>query len=149
MVAVEKLDGKDLKIVSILMKNARSSLREIGREVSLSPSSVKNRISRLIEIGIIERFTVDVDHRKMGYEIQVVILITTRPGMSEPAYDALYECDAVTRVYMTAGTTNLVCFVRARNIEELARFIKHHIEKLDGVEKVETMFMIPPHVQPI
>ncbi len=144
MVAAERLDGKDLRILSTLIKNARSSLREIGREVSLSPSSVKNRISRLIEMGVIERFTVDVDYKKMGYELQVLVMLTIKPGRSEAVYEILSHYDNINRIYMTAGPASIVCILRVRNIEELSQFLKKQIEQLDGIEKIETMFIIPP-----
>ena len=73
--SVDKIDERDRQIVAILAKDARSSLREIAKDVNLSPSSIRTRIARLVENGFIEKFTVDVDRRKLGFEIQVVAMI--------------------------------------------------------------------------
>ncbi|TET13446.1 MAG: winged helix-turn-helix transcriptional regulator, partial [Candidatus Thorarchaeota archaeon] len=74
--SVDRIDERDREIVAILTRDARSSLRDIAKDVDLSPSSIRTRIARLVQNGYIERFTVDVDRRKLGFEIQVVAMIT-------------------------------------------------------------------------
>lgn len=63
----------------MLTENARFSLREIAAVVKMSPSSVRNRMERLYDLGVIKRYTLEVDHRKIGFEINVVVLITSKP----------------------------------------------------------------------
>ncbi len=60
--SVDRIDERDRQIVAILTKDARSSLRDIAKDVTLSPSSIRTRIARLVENGFIERFTGDRDH---------------------------------------------------------------------------------------
>ncbi|MHA1907711.1 MAG: Lrp/AsnC family transcriptional regulator [Candidatus Thorarchaeota archaeon] len=143
MGAVDKPDDNDRTIIDILRKNARSSLRDIAKIVGMSPSSVRNRIERLVERGFVKRFTVDVDYRKMGYEIQVIVLITSRPGSSEEIYKALLTFKEIFKVYWTSGPANFVCIVRLHNMTELSQFMTGQLEKLEGVERVESMFLMP------
>ncbi|MHA1247883.1 MAG: Lrp/AsnC family transcriptional regulator [Candidatus Thorarchaeota archaeon] len=139
----EKVDGRDLAIIRLLLHNSRSPLREIGRHVKLSPSSVRNRITRLVEIGVIKRFTVDVDYRKLGYEIQVLVMITAKPGSSERLYRKLCDYEEVAEVFWTAGPANFVCVVRVKDMTQLSQFMTTELERLDSVEKVETIFLMP------
>ena len=143
MSSAEKIDDKDLKIISILKKDSRSSLREIAKEVDLSPSSVRNRMARLLDLSFIERYTIDVDYRKLGFEIQVMILITARPGNSEHLHEVLSNYDEVSEIFWTAGPADFVCIVRVHNMKELSQFMIGKLEKLDGVQKIESMFLIP------
>ncbi len=138
------VDEKDRKIIDILGENSRSSLRDIGDEVKLSPSSVRNRMTSLIEDGVIHRYTVDVDHRKLGYEVQVIVLITAKPGFSEELYWKLRSYEQISLVYWTSGPANFVSLLRFRNMQELSKFMTEKLEKLDGIERVESMFVMPP-----
>ncbi len=143
MVIVVTPDENDIKIIGMLQENARSSLRDIAKVVNMSPSSVRNRIEKLVERGLIKRFTIDVDYRKMGYDIQVIVLITSRPGSSEEIYHALQSLPEISNVYWTSGPANFVCIVRVQDMTRLSQFMTGQLEKLAGVERVESMFLMP------
>ena len=138
-----KIDARDLKIIRLLREDARRSLRNIAKEVKLSAGSVRNRIARLMEMGIIRRFTIDVDYRRLGYDIHVLVLVTSRPGRSEEIYHRLQQYEEVHQVYWTSGPANVVCVVRVHNMAELSRFLSQEVEKLEGIESVESMFLMP------
>lgn len=139
----ERIDGKDRKIIKILSKDARSSLRKIAAEVKLSPSSVRNRIMRLEEIEVIERFTIDVNYRKLGLDIQVVVLVTSKPGSSEELYGILSDHPEVSEIFWTAGPANFILIVRVKDMLELSKFITAELEKIPSIDKIETLFLMP------
>ncbi|MHA2395679.1 MAG: Lrp/AsnC family transcriptional regulator [Candidatus Thorarchaeota archaeon] len=143
MGSAEKIDENDLTIIKMLTKNARSSLREIGAVVKLSPSSIRNRMERLVDLGVIKRYTLDLDHRKLGFEVQVVVLITSTPGESDNLYHKLSKYSEITNVLRTSGPASFICMVQVRDIPELAQLITGELEKLTGVERIETMFILP------
>ncbi|TFG32665.1 Lrp/AsnC family transcriptional regulator [Candidatus Thorarchaeota archaeon] len=143
MVTTDKIDDNDRKIIKILSSNARTSLRDIKKKVDLSPSSIRNRMERLVSLGFIKRYTVDVDYRKLGYDIQVIALITSKPSESDALCKALSKFDEITEVLRTSGPANFICMVRVQNISELTKFITCDLEKLNGVERIETMFVLP------
>jgi DNA-binding Lrp family transcriptional regulator len=146
----QRIDGYDEKIIRTLSENARSPLRDIGRQVKLSASSVRNRMERLLDQGVIERYTVDVNWRKMGYDIQVLLQISSWAGASREIYDKLLDYEAkderkihVTQVYWTSGPANVICIVRTKSMVDLANFIAEEIETLRGIERVDSMFLMP------
>ncbi len=146
----EKIDGYDEKIIRTLSENARSPLRDIGRQVKLSASSVRNRMERLLNQGVIERYTVDVNWRKMGYDIQVLLQITSLAGASREIYGRLLDYEAkddreihVAQVYWTSGPANIICIVRTKSMEDLASFITEELETLRGIERVDSVFLMP------
>ncbi|MGY5877179.1 MAG: Lrp/AsnC family transcriptional regulator [Candidatus Thorarchaeota archaeon] len=144
---MEREDNTDrdlnLDLIEILRRDSRTSLREMAKLVPLSPSSIRNRISKLTEDGIIERFTVDVDWRKLGYEIQVVILVTAKPGSSEELYKTLLGYQEISKIYWTTGPANFICISRLKDMTQLSQFLTGKIEKLKGVERIETLFLMP------
>lgn len=143
MAPSEKTDKYDLKIIEILSDDARSSLRDIGKKVKLSASSVRNRMARLVDIGVIKRYTLDVDWRKLGYDIQVLLLISSWSSSVKEIYGSLIELDEILQVSWTSGPANLVCLVRARDMNELSQFISEKLDRIRGIQKVETMFLMP------
>lgn len=143
MVTTDRIDENDRKIIEILTSNARISLRDIKKKVDLSPSSIRNRMERLVNLGVIKKYTVDVDHQKLGYEIQVVALITSKPVESDVLCKSLSKYDEISEVLRTSGPANFICMIKVRNISELTKFITCELEKLTGIERIETMFVLP------
>ena len=143
MITTDKIDDNDRKIIKILSANARTSLRDIKKKVDLSPSSIRNRMERLISLGVIKKYTIDVDYRKLGYDIQVLALITSKPSESDTLCQILSKYDEICEVHRTSGLANFICMVRVRDISELTKFITGELEKLNGIERIETMFVLP------
>lgn len=68
-------DETDVQIIKLLTKNSRSQWREIGEEVHLTGQAVKNRISRLEKLGVIEGYTIKVNSEKLGKKIIAYITV--------------------------------------------------------------------------
>lgn len=68
-------DETDVQIIKLLTKNSRSQWREIGEEVHLTGQAVRNRISRLEKLGVIEGYTIKVNSEKLGKKIIAYITV--------------------------------------------------------------------------
>lgn len=66
------------KILHLLEQNSKLSLSEIGKEVNLSTPSVRERIYKLIDSKIIERYTIDINYDALGFDINVLIEVTIK-----------------------------------------------------------------------
>jgi Lrp/AsnC family leucine-responsive transcriptional regulator len=141
--SLESGDEHDRKMIDVLKENSRTSLREMAKIVPLSPSSIRNRLARLVDDGIIERFTIDVNYRKLGFEIQVIILLTTKPGKSEQIYRSVGEYEEVSKIYWTTGPSNFLCLAQFKDMNDLSKFMTGKIDHLEGIERVETLFLMP------
>ncbi|MEM3148398.1 MAG: winged helix-turn-helix transcriptional regulator, partial [Candidatus Jordarchaeales archaeon] len=64
-----EVDEIDRKILSILLDDGRKSFNEISLMVGVSTGTVANRVRKLIERGVIKRFTVELDWRKLGFDV--------------------------------------------------------------------------------
>lgn len=76
------LDKTDLKILSTLAKNCRSSYNSIGAEVGLTSKSVKARVKKMLHHRVIERFVVRVNPAAFGLKVAIV-LIKTSDGITK------------------------------------------------------------------
>lgn len=71
------LDKPDLTILSTLAKNCRTSFSNIGLNVDLTSKSVKARVKKMMQYGVIERFVVRVNPAIFGFKIAIVLVKTT------------------------------------------------------------------------
>jgi len=62
-----KIDDLDLKILKLLATNARMPTVEIAKIVQTTVSTVKNRIKKYLDTGIILKFSAHIDWMKIGY----------------------------------------------------------------------------------
>ncbi|WP_066415404.1 winged helix-turn-helix transcriptional regulator [Halorubrum aethiopicum] len=96
------LDETDIEILRLLSHNARRTITDIAEEVDMSGPAVADRIDRLQEAGVINRFTVDIDRTQLKAGAQVFVQLN--PGDSFDQLRArLDESDAVEHVMVTAG----------------------------------------------
>ncbi|WP_435345745.1 AsnC family transcriptional regulator [Haloarchaeobius sp. HRN-SO-5] len=107
------LDETDLEILQLLMSNARRPYSDIADAVGLSAPAVSDRVARLQEMGIINRFTLDVDHSQLRKGIPVLLTLDVSsdgPGVASTK-DVLLNEGAVEHVFTTAEA-DLVVFAR-------------------------------------
>jgi Lrp/AsnC family transcriptional regulator, leucine-responsive regulatory protein len=96
------LDSTNRLLLTELQRDARLSLAELGRRVGLSSPAVAERIKRLETTGVIRGYHADVDPRRLGYTLGVVIRIRPAPRqLAEVARLArdtpeVIECQRVT-----------------------------------------------------
>jgi DNA-binding Lrp family transcriptional regulator len=71
-----KLDALDLDILEVLLENSRIPLRKLAKAVGIEEKTVARRVSRLVEKGVVTRFTVEVDYGWLG--LNAVAYVGTR-----------------------------------------------------------------------
>ena len=69
------LDETDLKIISILSKDCRTSFMSIGSAVGMTSKSVKARVDTMISTGVIEKFVVKVNPASLGYGMSCMLIV--------------------------------------------------------------------------
>lgn len=72
---ISLVDDIDKKILNILSENSRRKLLDIAGEIGLSVPSTKARIDRLVNDGIITRFTIQADMEKIGMPVGVHVRV--------------------------------------------------------------------------
>jgi DNA-binding Lrp family transcriptional regulator len=97
------LDETDLEILQLLMRDARTPWSDIAEVVDLSPPAVSDRVARLREVGVVRRFTVDLDRSQLREGVPVLVDIAVAPGDLDPVREALAEADAVEHAFTTAS----------------------------------------------
>ncbi|AAB98133.1 transcriptional regulator, putative [Methanocaldococcus jannaschii DSM 2661] len=127
------LDRIDLKILRILNGNARKSFREIGRELGISEGTVRNRVKRLTEKGIITGFHASINPKNLGFEVVAILGLYIKPSKVEETLNKLKELDEIVELYQTTGEYDAVCIAILKDIESLGKFLAEKIYPLVNV----------------
>lgn len=123
------MDAIDARILEILQENARVSVSEISQRINLSRPSVNERITRMVESGVIDGFTAIVPPHKIGYEVSFFIQISDLKVPWQRMEEMLEENPYVTEFHRVTGNANYIVKASASNIEAmndmLATLMKH------------------------
>jgi len=129
-----KIDETDNKILSILIRDARTRLKDIAKECGISSVSVLNRIKRLRKLGVITGATLFPRIDALGFQIVATIGIETDSNEDEIIK---YIDDHIKLIEPSTsiGEYDLTALVYAENLAELDKTV-YEIRKRFGVRKV-------------
>ena len=122
-----------MKIVRLLIENARISYSDIGQEVGISRVAVKARIQALEQRGIIEEYTTIINPQKISGAVSCYFEIETLPDTLAEVTETLKENEAITQVYRVTGKNKLHVHAVAASSEEMEKLIREVIDPLPGV----------------
>ena len=135
------MDNLDYSIISALNKDARKSFRNIAKELKVSLSTVSNRIKRLEDNGIIERYIPIVNREKIGYELTAVINIKLTHGKLIEVQEKISKDKHVSSVYDITGDWDSLIIAHFKDRRDLNNFIKR-ILSMDFVERSNTQMVL-------
>jgi len=103
-----KLDDKDMDILSLLKKNAKSTTQQISRELNIPITTVHNRIKKLESSGIIEKYTIILNHKKLGKTISARLMIrVTKLADQFKICNEVLNLESVEKVYQITGVNDI------------------------------------------
>ena len=123
------LDETDRALLAALAEDARRPVSELARLVGLSAPSTAERIRRLEAQGVIERFTVQLDPRALGFTLQAIVRVKPLPGQLHLVEEVIrripefVECDKVT------GDDCFICRLYLHSIEHLDEILSKVAER--------------------
>jgi Lrp/AsnC family leucine-responsive transcriptional regulator len=117
------LDKFDNKILTLLKEDSRESFAEIGREIGLSASSVRERIQRLTDTEVIRKFTIELNQEQLGFELEAFILIKLFSGKLKKFISIVNQFEEVQKSYRVTGNENVLMKVVLKNQKHLQGFL--------------------------
>lgn len=98
-----ELDNLDIKILAHLLENSRKSFQEIAKSCLTSVPTVKSRVDRLVELGVIRKFTIDIDNSKLGIP-EAMLLVNVKPHAVSRVTEELAGLEEVKELYVTCDS---------------------------------------------
>jgi len=117
------------------MKNARTPYVKIAKMLEVSETAVRKRVKKLEEMGVIRKYTIEVDPKKIGFEIRALIGIDTKPERFISTLEKLKVMEEVISLYSASGDHMILVECWLKNSKELTSFVKK-LETMEGVTRV-------------
>ncbi|MEM7775867.1 MAG: Lrp/AsnC family transcriptional regulator [Pseudomonadota bacterium] len=119
-----RLSLNDRTIIEVLRENSRRTNTEVAFITGLSRTTVRQRIKRLIQKGIIQRFTIDVELDPAYHPIGLRAMFDVRLRRSNtcgPLFASISGWDELVACWSLAGSTDMRVMVEVANQKELDR----------------------------
>ena len=132
------MDELDRAILDVLRRDARTPYTEVAERVGTSEGTVRNRVERMIETGVIERFTVATrtGNIKAMIELGVDVAVDT----SEVA-ERMAEWDEVDFVWQVSGEEDVVLVVDAADTRGVNQLITQ-ARDMDEIVRTKTRLIL-------
>lgn len=118
------------------------SVNELAARVNVSRATAYQRLSRLRETGVIRRFTVDVDPRKLGLPLAALVLVTVVQHAWREVGDRLRRLPGVEWLALSTGSFDYVLLVRAPDVDHLRDVILDGLQSIEGVQSAQTLLLL-------
>jgi Lrp/AsnC family transcriptional regulator for asnA, asnC and gidA len=135
------LDEIDLRIIYLLQENGRRPNSEIARQVGVSEPTVRKRIERLTQDGIIKVEAI-LNPRRSGYSAQAHVGLRCQPGRIEEVGEQLAQLNEVVYVGYMAGRYDILIEVMLRDENELFHWLARRLADFPGVAASETFYIL-------
>ena len=135
------MDDLDRKIVEKLSRDARVSNRGIAADLGVTEGTIRTRIKRLQQDGLIQ-FTVVTDFRMAGSPNLCMIGIDADPDRVAALARELSAMPEIGCVIVLLGRYSIMAMALMTSIEALNDLITDRVRSLDGVRRVETSISV-------
>lgn len=135
------LDHLDEKIIEILKKDSRRPFVDIANQLKVSEGTVRSRVRRLVDDGIIKSFTIKTSNKnvKAIIEIKINVNVNTSVVASE-----ISKFEGVSEVFEVTGDEDIVVIVDVNSSPQLNDIIER-IRQFENVQSTRTRLVLKDH----
>lgn len=117
------VDKIDLKILSFLKKNSRMSFADLGRAINLSPSASRERVQKMEDSGVIQKYDIQLDYTLLGYDVEAFILVKVFSGQLKNFLKVIHDFPEVKEAHRITGNQNVHLKIRVKDQLHLQKVI--------------------------
>ena len=136
-----KLDRVDCRLIRLLQKDGRMPSNAIAQELGISEFTVRRRLKRILDNGIIKIVAV-ANPMDLGFEIAGNLKIRIDLKKADDVLEKLKKLDALIWVALTTGGTDIDVDFVVRSLKEFHELVFKKISKIDGVLSTEASLMV-------
>ncbi len=137
-----QIDDVDSRIISVLAADGRRSYADIGTEVGLSTAAVHERVKKMLEKGVIRRFSISVDPERVGLNFTAFVAIRNDGGIHcRDVAPRLLAMPQVEELHSVAGEYDFLAKVRTTHARALEDVI-YQIKAIEGVARTTSTVVL-------
>ncbi len=134
------MDIVDLKILELLKQDSRKSFNDISLEVKKTEATVRRRVKKLVEEGIIKKFTIEYE---IDTKQKIYATIKIEPDFKDikRILRELSVIEEVSNIWRLSGDCGLLLKVDIDSIDKFNPLIEEKISQINGIKIIETCFI--------
>lgn len=136
----------DRAIIRLLQRNARISYAELSRATGIPESTVRRRMERLQQRGVIQ-FAMIAEPSQLGYDLRAMIGLRVELQKLQSIAETIRGLNEVTFAAFLTGNFDIMIQIVVRSQEALVEFLTQQIARIDGIRTTET-FVMPYVIKP-
>ncbi|MEE4350153.1 MAG: Lrp/AsnC family transcriptional regulator [Pacificimonas sp.] len=141
-----KVSAKDELLLNLLRDNARQSIASLARALGVSRTTVGNRIDRLIDRGVIERFTIKTGHDYDSHRIEALVNVSVIQRETASVVAQLKQLPALKKLIAVSGQYDLFAEISAGSTAEIDQILDT-ISAMTGVERTSSAIVLSVKLQ--
>ena len=142
-----EIDGIDKTILRALMRDARTPILTIAKEVGISGAAIHQRLRKLELSGIISGSKFVINPKVLGYTTMAFIGIYLDKAMSNPkAVKQLEKIPEVLECHYTTGNWSVFIKILCKDNEHLMHLLNKDIQSIPGVSRTETFISLAQQI---
>ena len=112
-----QFDLTDRKIISILQKDGRITMKHLGELINMSTPSTIDQVRRLEEAGVIKGYAAVVDYIALGYDMHIYIFVEVNQNKRPGLLEYIAKNQLIAGAHGVAGSKDMVLDVYCRTSE--------------------------------
>ncbi|MCL4153331.1 UNVERIFIED_CONTAM: hypothetical protein GTU68_019865 [Idotea baltica] len=138
-----EVDDLDLKIITILIENARTPYTEIAKRLFVSGGTVHVRMKKLEKLGIVKKQQLIVDYGKLGYDITAFLgIFLTRSSEYGRVVNDLEKIPELVGVHYTTGNYSMFAKIICKDTQHLREVLHEKVQSIEGINRTETLISL-------
>jgi Lrp/AsnC family transcriptional regulator for asnA, asnC and gidA len=122
-------------LLNILLQDSSQKWTDIADILNVSDTAVRKRVNILKKEGVIKKFTIEIDPRKLGYELSSFIGFDVDAESYIQTIDEVKTWSEVRSIFQTSLDHDFLMECWFKNNDHLTKFLRN-LEHLPGITKV-------------
>ena len=141
------IDGIDKIILRSLIKDARTPVLEISRNVGISGAAIHQRLRKLEKSGLISGSKFVINPKAMGYKTMAFVgVFLEKANNNSDAVRQLKRIPEVLECHYTTGDWSILIKVLCKDNEHLMSVLNKNIQGISGVSRTETFISLDQQI---
>ncbi|MBK43574.1 MAG: transcriptional regulator [Flavobacteriaceae bacterium] len=133
------IDGTDKSILRFLIKDARTPVLEIARNIGISGAAIHQRLKKLENSGLIAGSKFIINPKALGYTTMAFVgVFLEKAKINSDVVRQLKRIPEVIECHYTTGDWSILIKILCKDNMHLMSVLNKGIQEISGVSRTET-----------
>ena len=137
------IDVLDRKILSILVKNAKTPFLEVAKLCKVSGSAIHQRVNKLVDMGVITGSHFSIDPKKLGFQTTAYVGVYLENALLfSDVLNEMKKIPEIVQCHYTTGQYSMFIKIFTKDNIHLKQVLSEKLVAVRGVLRTETFMSL-------